>query len=413
MTIAGTGLFAVPLGQAFGEVVPESGDVMMTAPPPGVPDNGTISGGGLTLEGSSLGAWFRSNVAHQSGKYYFEFTLDTVMDNCGVGVGTVDQYEGEVGPWLGDSTDAIAVWFNEAAAWDGYANFNEDEVGSIGDPAVSDTICAAIDLDNDKVWFRVNGGDWNDTPTDDPATGTGGFDISTRDPGQWLVWAEIDADADQITFNFGAAAYAHTPPVGFGDWDGSEATALELSADAELTLTDSNLTAENTNSINHAAGARSTVSHTAGKYYYEFTRTTALDTGVGIGTADAVVSGIEDIWLGLTQIGMGLWVGDWPDADVYFGEASIPTVGPCIDGDVLCTAVDLDNDRIWFRVNGGDWNNSPAADPATNTGGIDISAIPAGDRYVWVDAEEPGDTVTFNFGRTAYAHTPPTGFGDW
>jgi hypothetical protein len=40
-----------------------------------------------------------------------------------------------------------------------------------------DTIDVAVSLINNKIWIRVNGGNWNNSPTDNPATGTGGQGI--------------------------------------------------------------------------------------------------------------------------------------------------------------------------------------------------------------------------------------------
>jgi hypothetical protein len=34
-----------------------------------------------------------------------------------------------------------------------------------------------ISIDNSTMWVRVNGGDWNNNPSDNPSTGTGGIDI--------------------------------------------------------------------------------------------------------------------------------------------------------------------------------------------------------------------------------------------
>ena len=40
-----------------------------------------------------------------------------------------------------------------------------------------DTIDVAVSVINSKIWIRVNGGNWNNSPTDNPATGTGGQTI--------------------------------------------------------------------------------------------------------------------------------------------------------------------------------------------------------------------------------------------
>lgn len=45
------------------------------------------------------------------------------------------------------------------------------------------------------------------------------------------------------------------------------------------------------------------------------------------------------------------------------------------DGAQVEVAFDRVNNRIWFKVNGGNWNNSGSADPATNTGGFDTSTF--------------------------------------
>ena len=45
--------------------------------------------------------------------------------------------------------------------------------------------------------------------------------------------------------------------------------------------------------------------------------------------------------------------------------SGFPTWGT---GDIIDIAVDLLNGSIWTRVNGGNWNNDPSANPSTNTG---------------------------------------------
>lgn len=54
---------------------------------------------------------------------------------------------------------------------------------------------------------------------------------------------------------------------------------------------------------------------------------------------------------------------------------TIATYNSWSSGDTLCIALDLDNLLIWFRVNGGNWNNSGTADPATSTGGLFVPML--------------------------------------
>lgn len=54
---------------------------------------------------------------------------------------------------------------------------------------------------------------------------------------------------------------------------------------------------------------------------------------------------------------------------IYSGLTSFGTVGDIID-----LAID-GNNKMWIRVNGGDWNGDNTANPATNSGGVDISTL--------------------------------------
>ena len=79
-------------------------------------------------------------------------------------------------------------------------------------------------------------------------------------------------------------------------------------------------------------------------------------------------------------------------------------------GDIIDVAVDRINNLIYVRVNGGDWNNNVAADPATATGGIDITYI-SGTLYPalgpWRSIIGVSDQITIN-AQAQYA--VPSGF---
>jgi hypothetical protein len=74
---------------------------------------------------------------------------------------------------------------------------------------------------------------------------------------------------------------------------------------------------------------------------------------------------------------------------------------------------------IWFRVGSGNWNNNGANDPATNTGGIDISSLVNGPNNAilpacggWNTSVSSG-TYTGNFGATSFGTAAPSGFSAW
>jgi hypothetical protein len=89
-------------------------------------------------------------------------------------------------------------------------------------------------------------------------------------------------------------------------------------------------------------------------------------------------------------------------------------VGALTAGDVVCLAIDHPNQRLWFRKNGGNWNNSGTANPATNIGGFNISAVfTATNTFALVTFASTGLNHTANFGAATFAQTMPSGFSAW
>jgi hypothetical protein len=98
------------------------------------------------------------------------------------------------------------------------------------------------------------------------------------------------------------------------------------------------------------------------------------DTGIGIGTLDTVLTN----YAGQTAASGALY-----DDGQWWTNATSETSGlPTFQTNsaVIDVAVDRVNNFIWFRVNNGLWNNNISANPATVTGGIDISSF-TGDVY--------------------------------
>jgi len=80
-----------------------------------------------------------------------------------------------------------------------------------------------------------------------------------------------------------------------------------------------------------------------------------------------------ETWLGSDLNSVGFW-----DDGAFYIDSSSTSGYPTFqyNGAVVDVAVDRDNNLIWIRVDGGDWNNDPDADPTTAMGGVDISSIP-------------------------------------
>lgn len=107
---------------------------------------------------------------------------------------------------------------------------------------------------------------------------------------------------------------------------------------------------------------RSTNDYTTGKWYFEVTVNAASVIGnVGVG----VDNNVESLNGAAGQSGSICWTGN--GSVNYNSTSGAYTAASFTVGDVLGVAVDLVNMAIWFRDNGGNWNNSGSANPATNT----------------------------------------------
>jgi collagen type VII alpha len=115
--------------------------------------------------------------------------------------------------------------------------------------------------------------------------------------------------------------------------------------------------------------------NTSGNYYYMFSILVdyASNNGSFIGIANRSADvGNSNYFLGSDTNSAGFaFNGEyWYEGGVQSG--SLPTWGT---GDVVDIAVDQDDSFIWIRVNGGDWNNDPTANPGNYTGGLSTYAL--------------------------------------
>ena len=90
---------------------------------------------------------------------------------------------------------------------------------------------------------------------------------------------------------------------------------------------------------------------------------------VGFATHDAYLND----HVGFDQHGIGLL----NTGDLLYDNNPIQSGFPSWNNqnDIIDIAISRVSEHIWFRVNGGNWNNRPGADPATNTDGFDISSF--------------------------------------
>lgn len=181
---------------------------------------------------------------------------------------------------------------------------------------------------------------------------------------------------------------------------------------AGITLSNGDLTATATSASSKVV--RSVASHSSGKYFCSF-HLDGPDSAafrVAVGVADSTQSLSGD--LGLSGVhSAGVYDVDGVLYQSGGNSAVFTSTNPII-GDIVDMALDIDNLKIWFRRNGGNWNNNGSADPATNVGGATIFAIST-PMFVAGELLNTSTTtaLTANFGGSAYTYAAPSGFSNW
>lgn len=160
------------------------------------------------------------------------------------------------------------------------------------------TLGIAIDLDNKRMWGRVGNGVWSGA-SGNPATNTGGFDISSiGSVACFIAFSAFNGDA--TTANTGATQFERDVPSGFSAWGGAFDSANK---DASITLSNGDLTATGTASSAWKS-VRGTSSHTTGKYYFEMSADNVTG-GNGWFAGIENASGSLSSYLGSTANGAG------------------------------------------------------------------------------------------------------------
>jgi hypothetical protein len=140
-------------------------------------------------------------------------------------------------------------------------------------------------------------------------------------------------------------------------------------------------------SVNSASGfnsgVRANVGVNSGKYYFEIQwlgTPAGADTACGIARFDTDIQNLCTNWGADVIVTFG---AGGPGRIVNSGSSTGIDLGTINANDVVGTAADLDNARVWQRINAGNWNGGSSNDPTTNIGGQVLSGagpnfMPAG-----------------------------------
>ena len=145
----------------------------------------TLSNGNLTGTTSTTSTWVNmtSTLATSKGKYYFEVKKnDTMSYSSIVGITSAEQYGStNNNKFSGSDANGFGFYYNGLnALWYSITNGTNSSFGSsTPSPSNGDIYMCAVDLDNNYIYFGINGTWHNSGNPESGATGTGGINISS------------------------------------------------------------------------------------------------------------------------------------------------------------------------------------------------------------------------------------------
>ena len=191
--------------------------------------NHVLSNGNLTHQVTSAWLYLPANMGVSSGKWYAEMKINAVTNNFNCGV---MELSGFASDWMNNMNTANTVFgantqgdawalFGNGSDTGTYKNNNTPNFGSISTSfgsniLVGDIINIALDCDNQKIWFGVNGS-WDNSG--DPVAGTNPMPYNTAMiAGRTYTFASGPEYATQ-SWNFGNG-YFGTTAVSSANSDG-------------------------------------------------------------------------------------------------------------------------------------------------------------------------------------------------
>ena len=381
---------------------------------------GTLSNNNKTMTVSS-GNWsgYRINMPVTSGgKIYFEFVI---AGNSGQGaglttiVGNIDQ-PGAGSPYVGKTGNYSMQ--RESGFWTPSNAVNVPTGHETGSD--SSYYKCAYDDSNGKLWFGDADGWYGSSVSDsDVANGDDNtYTVAADDRGGKLfIYCSGYTNGGNTTLRLLSTEWSSSAPSGFNALTktvtgvGNYWTLNPLASTD--TLTNGNLSY--TGAANFSSYVTAPALPMTGKWYWEIK---------AVGAAAISASANYDTYVGVVKTSVAiptashtsdsnLWVWGNPNpasdsgspaGTKYNGSGtSLPPTSGFGDNSIIMIAVDMDNNSIWFG-NDGTWAGSgtPAGNSNAAFSNLSGQVMPFQSLY--------SDSATYNFGATAFAHTPPTGF---
>lgn len=202
------------------------------------PAKATTNGGGITLTNSNRTARIATPVvsyyqilslAAFGGKVFYSGVVNSAFNINNMAVGLANAtWAVNGGGFLGGDANGLA-YYPTSGIW-----FNNSNILAIAGGAAGDTFDIAINDSIQKVWTRINGGNWNGDviANQDPANNIGGASYAGIGAGQ--IYAALNLDGSggnsQWTINFGQIPYTFAGPTGYVSFsDGSQILLPQVS----------------------------------------------------------------------------------------------------------------------------------------------------------------------------------------
>jgi hypothetical protein len=149
--------------------------------------------------------------------------------------------------------------------------------------------------------------------------------------------------------------------------------------------------------VNSAQNARSNGSVSSGKYYFEGIGTNLVSNNTSFGICDG-------------SLGTSTQAAGSTHAAVNTASFGVVAGGSNVNVGV---AVDVGNQKVWFRANGGTWTGTAAGDPVAGTNGISIAGFTGAAVYVVASSLSAGSEQYRLLSGTQSTYTAPAGYTAW
>jgi len=305
--------------------------------------------------------------------------------------------------WTDDSLHTIARRSDGGNLW--YGGYMAETVMIDGQ---------ALDADSFGE-FDEDSGIWKPIDVSGLTFGTNGFYLEYKGSGTSANSSGLGADTSGNDHHFAVSGLAATDQT--TDTCTNNFSTLNPLIPSSASFLEGNLRCNFASSGEY--GSDSSIGITSGKWYAEFKFTAGANHYLILGVNDQ--NGQNERSRSNGSAGKGGATGKigyrCSDGKYRVNNSHTSYGGSGGDGDIFSIAIDKDNEKVYFAVN-GTYGNS--GNPANNSNGIDVSSVLTGDTWFFNVGNDTGDSETqveANFGSPSYAisssNTDGDGFGNF